>query len=84
MCTALPGRVLSADGARALVEVGGVARDVSALALPGLAAGDHVLVALGMTVERVTADEARELEALLAELGAAADTASAGRGEAQR
>ncbi len=78
MCTALPGRVLRAEGARALVEVGGVAREVSALALLGLAPGDHVLVALGMAVERATAEEARELDALLAELGAAAEAASRG------
>lgn len=73
MCVAVAGRVVSVDGASALVEVDGAKRQVSALMLPGLQAGEHVLVSLGMALERITEDEARSLEGLWRDVIAAQD-----------
>lgn len=68
MCVALPGRVIEVVGGRATVETASGVRTVSCVALPDLRAGEHVLISLGMALQRITADEAAELDELWAEL----------------
>ncbi len=62
MCLAVTGRVLSVDGEQGQVLIGDTPRQVSFIALPGVEAGDHVLVSLGMALERLTAEEASEID----------------------
>lgn len=73
VCVAVPGRVIEisdVDGVRvALVDVAGTARDASLILLPDVAAGDWVIVHLGMALRRLDPAEARETLELLGEAG---------------
>jgi hydrogenase expression/formation protein HypC len=74
MCVAVPGRVIERQGLRALVEVSGVRRQVSVLALPEVGEGDYVLISLGMALEKITEEESRQLEELWQDVAAAQET----------
>ena len=62
MCLAVAGKVVSVQDGEGTVLVDGVQRTVSFIALPQAIAGDYVLVSLGMAMELITEDEAREIE----------------------
>ena len=67
MCIAFPGLVLAidADGASAVVETEGRRRRASTFLVPDLAVGDWVTVAAGTVVDRLTPEEAAEVQALV-------------------
>ncbi|MBO6147921.1 MAG: HypC/HybG/HupF family hydrogenase formation chaperone [Lachnospiraceae bacterium] len=67
MCVALPGKVISIEGGRALVDFGG--SRVSAMAgLVDVSEGDRVLVHAGCIMEKLKSDEAWEMEELYKEI----------------
>jgi len=66
MCVALPGRIVSVSNSRGVAETIAGRREISLAALPDAAAGDHVLISLGMGLTRISEAESRELEALWA------------------
>ena len=70
MCVALPGEVVDVLDGRARVRTASGLREVSCVALPNLREGEHVLISLGMALERISAEEAVELAALWADLAA--------------
>jgi hydrogenase expression/formation protein HypC len=62
MCLALPAKVVSLRGdGYALVEQESVSLEVSILPVPDVAVGEYVLLNLGVAVQRLTEDEAREV-----------------------
>lgn len=64
MCLAVPLKVLSVEGNTAKAEAGGVARDVRVDFLPGIAAGDYVIVHAGFAIEKLDPTQAQlDLEA---------------------
>ncbi|MGZ4187133.1 MAG: HypC/HybG/HupF family hydrogenase formation chaperone [Solirubrobacteraceae bacterium] len=65
--------VRSVRGSLVLVELAGIQRWANALMYPEIEAGDSVLIHAGLVVNVLTADEARDIEAALAELGVLAD-----------
>ena len=67
MCIAFPGlvRAIDADGASAVVETEGRRRRASTFLVPDLAVGDWVTVAAGTVVDRLTPEEAAEVQALV-------------------
>jgi hydrogenase assembly chaperone HypC/HupF len=67
MCITAPGRVLAVEGDFAVVDLDGVSRHASLVALPHVAAGDWVLVGAGLVLETLTEAEVRELNDLLGE-----------------
>jgi hydrogenase expression/formation protein HypC len=74
MCLGIPAQVVEAPdlgAARAVVEVGGVRRQVNvALVLPeGLAVGEWVLVHVGFAMAKIDEEEARRTHELLQVLG---------------
>jgi hydrogenase expression/formation protein HypC len=73
MCLSVPSRVLSVREPMVLVETAGIQRWANALMYPEIEPGDTVLVHAGLVVNVLTADEAREVEAALAELGVLPD-----------
>jgi hydrogenase expression/formation protein HypC len=77
MCLAIPSRVERTDGAMALVEAGGCRREVSlALLDDDVAVGDYLLVRNGcLAYERLDADRALQVLALIDDVVAAADGA---------
>jgi hydrogenase expression/formation protein HypC len=69
MCLTAPVRVVAVDGSVATVEVGGLRRRASTLAVPGVAAGDWALLSSGMLIRLLD-------PAIAAQLSAAFDTAT--------
>jgi hydrogenase expression/formation protein HypC len=76
MCLAIPARVVQIfDGERAVVEMGGVRKDVSLALLESVSEGDYVIVHVGFALNRLDPEEAERTLALFAEMndpGAAA------------
>ncbi len=69
MCVALPGKVIALQGADALVDFNG--NQVKARAgLVDVQAGDYVLVHAGCILQKVSTEEAENLNALMDEVGA--------------
>jgi hydrogenase expression/formation protein HypC len=73
MCLAIPGQIVSLEGADAVVSVGGVTRAASVMLLDEAAVGDWVLLHAGFAIEKLDADEAEKTLALFRELAEAGD-----------
>jgi hydrogenase expression/formation protein HypC len=73
MCLALPARVveLRADD-QALVDLGGVRKEVSLALVPQAQLGDYVIVHVGFALGMIDPEEARQTLALMNELQSAA------------
>jgi hydrogenase expression/formation protein HypC len=88
MCLAVPGRILSIEGADPLlrsghVEFGGVLREVNLSCVPEAAVGDHVLVHVGLAICVLDEGEADQILETLREMGDLAGPES-GAGEDDR
>lgn len=73
MCLAVPGKIVERitndpPFASAVVEFGGVRREVSIACVPEAAEGDYVMVHAGIAISRVDADEAARVLETLREL----------------
>ncbi|HJV60090.1 MAG TPA: HypC/HybG/HupF family hydrogenase formation chaperone [Albitalea sp.] len=74
MCLALPARVVCLDGAgQAMVELGGVRKEVSVALTPDARVGDYVIVHVGHAIGQIDPEEAARTLALFAEMSAADD-----------
>jgi hydrogenase expression/formation protein HypC len=76
MCLAIPARVVAIDGDNAIVDLGGVRKDVSLALVDDVAIDDYVIVHVGYALNKLDPDEAARTLALFAELEqyGAADT----------
>ncbi len=70
MCLALPARIVARHGDQAVVDLGGVRKDVSLALVPEAAEGDYVIVHVGHAIGLIDADEAERTLALFAEMAA--------------
>lgn len=71
MCLAIPARVVEIhDGDQAVVDLGGVRKDISLALVEGVSVGDYVIVHVGYALNRLDAEEAEKTLALFAEMGA--------------
>ncbi|WP_420265743.1 HypC/HybG/HupF family hydrogenase formation chaperone [Candidatus Magnetominusculus dajiuhuensis] len=69
MCLAVPVEVVEIDGARAIIDTGGVRRAVSLLLLPDAAAvGDFVLVHAGFAIQKMDSSTGNEIINLFREI----------------
>ncbi len=68
MCLAVPVKVLKIDGLKALVELGGLARQASIMLVPDTQVGDYVLLHAGFAIQKLDEKEAEETIRLFAEL----------------
>ena len=68
MCLAVPGRIVSLEGMKAVVAVGGATREASVMLLDGAGPGDWVLLHAGFAIEKLDPDEAEKTLALFREL----------------
>jgi len=72
MCLALPARVVALrDADLAVVDLGGVRKEISIALTPQAVVGDYVIVHVGHAIGMVDVDEAERTLALFAELAAA-------------
>lgn len=65
MCIAYPGRVISIDSSRALVETEQRRRRASLLLVPETAVGDWVVVSAGTVLRILDPEEANEIRQIL-------------------
>lgn len=69
MCLAIPVRVVELlDADQALVDVGGVRKEISLALVEGIAVGDYVILHVGYALQKLDADEAEKTLALFAGL----------------
>lgn len=86
MCLAMPGRVLSVDGAGTFgcVDVLGADRTVNLSLVDGVVPGEWVLVQMGFAVARMSEADAADTVRLFEELGTVlSDAAGPGAAEAK-
>jgi hydrogenase expression/formation protein HypC len=70
MCLAIPARVAELqDNDTAVVELGGVRKQISLALVDGVSVGDYVIVHVGYALSRLDPDEAAKTLALFAEIG---------------
>jgi len=70
MCLAIPVCVVELlGGDQAVVDVGGVRKEVSLALVDGIAVGDYVILHVGYAIQKLDPDEAERTLALFAELG---------------
>lgn len=71
MCLAIPARVTELlPGEQAVVDIGGVQKQISLALLDGIAAGDYVILHVGYAIAKLDEGEAAKTLALFAEMGA--------------
>ncbi len=69
MCLAIPVRVIELlEDEQALVDVGGVRKEISLALVEGIAPGDYVIVHVGYALQKLDAAEAEKTLALFAGL----------------
>ena len=74
MCLAIPARVAELlDDGSAVVDVGGVRKEVSLALMDGVAVGDYVIVHVGYALNRLDPEEAEKTLQLFAEIGVRVD-----------
>ncbi|MDD5390245.1 MAG: HypC/HybG/HupF family hydrogenase formation chaperone [Gallionellaceae bacterium] len=70
MCLAIPARVVEIkENDQAIVDLGGVRKDVSLALVEGVVVGDYVIVHVGYALTLLDPEEAEKTLALMAEAG---------------
>ena len=70
MCLAIPARVVELQGNdTAIVDLGGVRKDVSLALVEDVSVGDYVIVHVGYALTRLDPEEAEKTLAVMAEAG---------------
>lgn len=70
MCLAIPARVVEIDANdQAIVDLGGVRKEVSLALVEDVQVGDYVIIHVGYALTRLDAEEAEKTLALMAEAG---------------
>ncbi len=71
MCLAIPARIEQlTDQDRAIVNLGGVRKEISLALVDDVAVGDYVIVHVGYALQKLDEEEAERTLALFAELSA--------------
>lgn len=63
MCLAVPGKIVAIDKRKVTVEYPGVGAREAMVGVEGVGVGDWVRIQMGVVMERIGQEEARELEA---------------------
>jgi hydrogenase expression/formation protein HypC len=72
MCLAIPARLIELCGAeQAIVDLGGIRKQVSIALVPDAVVGDYVIVHVGHAIGQIDPEEARLTLALFGELAGA-------------
>ena len=70
MCLAIPVKVVELrEGDQAMVDVGGVRKEISLALVDGIAVGDYVILHVGFAIQKLDPEEAEKTLALFAEFG---------------
>ena len=74
MCLGVPAKVMERNGEAAVVELGGVRREVSLMLLDDVSVGEWVIVHAGFAIERLSEEEAEQTLSLFREIADATET----------
>lgn len=81
MCLALPVRVVELkDGDAAIVDLGGIRKEISLALVDGVSVGDYVILHVGYALTKLDPDEAEQTLALFRAAGVDAATPAGGLG----
>lgn len=69
MCLSIPSRVISINGNKAIVSVGGTEYEASLQLVEDIEVGDYILLHTGFAIQKISEEDARETFELLLELG---------------
>jgi hydrogenase expression/formation protein HypC len=70
MCLSIPSKVISINGNKAMVSVGGTEYEASLQLLEDVKIDDYVLLHTGFAIQKISEEDAQETLKLLRELGA--------------
>jgi hydrogenase expression/formation protein HypC len=70
MCLSIPSKVISINGNKATVSVGGTEYEASLQLVEDVEIGDYVLLHTGFAIQKISEEDANETMKLLRELGA--------------
>lgn len=68
MCLGIPARILETGDGTAIVELGGVRREISVMLIDDASVGEWVIVHAGFAIERLSEQEAEQTLALFREI----------------
>ena len=74
MCLGVPAKILETSEGTALVELGGVRREISVMLIDDASVGDWVIVHAGFAIEKLSEEEAAVTLALFREIADADET----------
>ncbi|MEK6691423.1 MAG: HypC/HybG/HupF family hydrogenase formation chaperone [Nitrospirota bacterium] len=65
MCVAIPCKVVTINGTKAVVDAGGARREINIMLIENLSVGDYVLVHAGFAISKVERETAEDTLAIL-------------------
>jgi hydrogenase expression/formation protein HypC len=68
MCLGIPARILETGDGTAIVELGGVRREISVMLIDDASVGEWVIVHAGFAIEKLSEQEAEQTLALFREI----------------
>jgi len=68
MCLGVPAKILETGDGAAIVEVGGVRREISVMLIDDVCVGEWVIVHAGFAIEKLSEEEAEQTLALFREI----------------
>ena len=73
MCLGIPARVMERNGDAAVVELGGVRREISLMLLDDVSVGEWVIVHAGFAIGKLSEEEAEQTLSLFREIADASE-----------
>ena len=73
MCLGIPAKILETGDGTAVVELGGVRREISVMLVDDVSAGEWVIVHAGFAIEKLSEEEAAQTLALFREIADSAE-----------
>jgi hydrogenase expression/formation protein HypC len=68
MCLGVPAKILETGDGAAIVELGGVRREISVMLIDDVSVGEWVIVHAGFAIEKLSEEEAEQTLALFREI----------------
>jgi hydrogenase expression/formation protein HypC len=73
MCLGIPAKILETNDGVAVVELGGVRREVSLMLIDDVSVGEWVIIHAGFAIEKLSEEEAERTLALFRQIADAAE-----------
>jgi len=74
MCLGVPAKILETGNGAAIVELGGVRREISVMLIDDVSVGEWVIIHAGFAIEKLSEEEAEQTLALFREIADAEES----------